>query len=225
VPSRYDPVHAPRDRPLPCRLHGPAQRPPAPGAPAAAGQGGRLGAGPLRRRGVQAAQLDVAPVHPGPGARGLEGHQPQRRFVDHPDRGDPPRLLSRPGCRPRAGQGRRRAAPPGAAGRPVQRPGRRLVAGPARVPDRHRPGRPALPRRPGRLRRRRDQAPGRDRGPGAAGPVPGAPAARPRRRPRRARRPGLHPAGQDLAAARGINCVALDYDGLRGMEPNTPTLF
>ena len=28
-----------------------------------------------------------------------------------------------------------------------------------------------------------------------------------------------------LAAARGINCVALDYDALRGMEPNTPTLF
>src|SRR5215207_2098102 len=28
-----------------------------------------------------------------------------------------------------------------------------------------------------------------------------------------------------LAAARGINCVTLDYDALRGMEPNTPTLF
>ena len=28
-----------------------------------------------------------------------------------------------------------------------------------------------------------------------------------------------------LAAARGINCVALDYDALRGMEPGTPTLF
>jgi endonuclease len=28
-----------------------------------------------------------------------------------------------------------------------------------------------------------------------------------------------------LAAARGINCVALDYDALRGIEPNTPTLF
>jgi RecB family endonuclease NucS len=28
-----------------------------------------------------------------------------------------------------------------------------------------------------------------------------------------------------LAAARGIDCVALDYDALRGMEPNTPTLF
>jgi RecB family endonuclease NucS len=27
------------------------------------------------------------------------------------------------------------------------------------------------------------------------------------------------------AAARGVNCVALDYDALRGMEPNTPTLF
>jgi len=28
-----------------------------------------------------------------------------------------------------------------------------------------------------------------------------------------------------LAAARGINCVPLDYDALRGIEPNTPTLF
>jgi RecB family endonuclease NucS len=28
-----------------------------------------------------------------------------------------------------------------------------------------------------------------------------------------------------LAAGRGINCVTLDYDALRGMEPNTPTLF
>jgi RecB family endonuclease NucS len=28
-----------------------------------------------------------------------------------------------------------------------------------------------------------------------------------------------------LAAARGIDCVPLDYDALRGMEPNTPTLF
>jgi len=28
-----------------------------------------------------------------------------------------------------------------------------------------------------------------------------------------------------LATARGIDCVPLDYDALRGMEPNTPTLF
>jgi LacI family transcriptional regulator len=28
-----------------------------------------------------------------------------------------------------------------------------------------------------------------------------------------------------LAAARGIHCVALDYDALRGIEPKTPTLF
>jgi RecB family endonuclease NucS len=28
-----------------------------------------------------------------------------------------------------------------------------------------------------------------------------------------------------LAAARGIDCVPLDYDALRGMEPHTPTLF
>jgi RecB family endonuclease NucS len=28
-----------------------------------------------------------------------------------------------------------------------------------------------------------------------------------------------------LATVRGIDCVPLNYDALRGMEPNTPTLF
>ena len=39
------------------------------------------------------------------------------------------------------------------------------------------------------------------------------------------RRPGLHPAGPDPGRRPRINCVPLDYDALRGMEPNTPTLF
>ena len=73
--------HAPRDRPLQRRLHGPAQRPSPPGDPPAAGQGGRLGAGPLRRRGLQAAQLDVGPLLAGPGAGRLEGQQPHRRVA------------------------------------------------------------------------------------------------------------------------------------------------
>jgi RecB family endonuclease NucS len=33
------------------------------------------------------------------------------------------------------------------------------------------------------------------------------------------------PQAKVLAADRGIACVQLDYDALRGMEPNTPTLF
>ncbi|MEX2291751.1 MAG: endonuclease NucS [Mycobacteriales bacterium] len=33
------------------------------------------------------------------------------------------------------------------------------------------------------------------------------------------------PQAKVLAADRGITCVQLDYDGLRGMDPSTPTLF
>jgi len=33
------------------------------------------------------------------------------------------------------------------------------------------------------------------------------------------------PQAKVLAADRGITCVLLDYDALRGMEPSTPTLF
>jgi RecB family endonuclease NucS len=33
------------------------------------------------------------------------------------------------------------------------------------------------------------------------------------------------PQAMVLATARGIGCVRLDYDGLRGMEPSTPRLF
>jgi RecB family endonuclease NucS len=33
------------------------------------------------------------------------------------------------------------------------------------------------------------------------------------------------PQAKVLAADRGIVCVQLDYDALRGMESNTPTLF
>ena len=47
---------------LPGRLRRPADRPPADGHPAAHGQGRRLGAGALRRRLLQAAELDVAAV-------------------------------------------------------------------------------------------------------------------------------------------------------------------
>ena len=51
---------ATRDRDVQRRLRRAAHRPPAAGHPAAAGQGRRLGPGPLRRRLLQAAELDVA---------------------------------------------------------------------------------------------------------------------------------------------------------------------
>jgi RecB family endonuclease NucS len=33
------------------------------------------------------------------------------------------------------------------------------------------------------------------------------------------------PQARVLAAERGIDCVQVDYDALRGVEPNVPTLF
>ena len=35
----------------------------------------------------------------------------------------------------------------------------------------------------------------------------------------------IKPQARTLAADRGIACVTLDYDALRGIEPATPTLF
>ncbi len=35
----------------------------------------------------------------------------------------------------------------------------------------------------------------------------------------------ITPQARVLASARGIDCVLLDYDGLRGLEPPNPTLF
>ena len=64
--ARRPPVDSPpretRRRALPGRLRRPADRPPADGHPADHGQDRRLGAGALRRRLLQAAELDVAAV-------------------------------------------------------------------------------------------------------------------------------------------------------------------
>jgi RecB family endonuclease NucS len=35
----------------------------------------------------------------------------------------------------------------------------------------------------------------------------------------------IKPQARVLAADRGIDCVTLDYDALRGIEPENPTLF
>ena len=58
---------------LPGRLRRTADRPPADGHPGADDQGGRVGARALRRRLLQAAELDVAAVHP------ARGHHRGRR--------------------------------------------------------------------------------------------------------------------------------------------------
>ena len=169
---------------LPGGLRRPADRPPADGDPGADDQGRRLGAGALRRRLLQAAELDVPAVHRPRGHHRrrpgrVDGHLEDRRHPAHPHRGDPPRLLPRPRRRPRAAEGRRREAPAGAAGRAPRHAGRRADPGPPRVPHRHRPGRPDVPRRRRRQCRGRDQAPRRDRRGRAADPLPRAAQPRP----------------------------------------------
>ena len=83
------------------------------------------------------------------------------------------------GVDPGPAEGRRREAPPGAARRAPGHAGRRAHAGPPRVPDRDRPGRPDVPRRRRRLGGRRDQAPRRDRRRRAADPLSRAAQPRP----------------------------------------------
>ena len=72
-------------------------------------------------------------------------------------------------------EGRRRGRAPAADRGAGRGAARGLHAGPARVPDRHRSGRPALPRRRRPRGRGRDQAGRGDRGRRAADPLPGAP--------------------------------------------------
>ena len=126
APGRF-PAREDRGRALPGRLRRTAHRPPADGDPGADDQGRRLGARALRRRLLQAAELDVAALHPARGhdrrRRGRCGRSrsKDRRHPADPDRGGPQRHLPRPRHRPRAAEGRRREAPPGAAGRAPRR--------------------------------------------------------------------------------------------------------
>ena len=104
----------------------------------------------------------------------VDGHQQGRRDADDHHRGDAVRHLGRPRRRPGPGQGRRRVAPAGAAGRAAAPARRRLAADPPRVPHPDRPGRHHVPRRRRRARGRRAQAARRDRRDRAADQVPGA---------------------------------------------------
>ena len=74
APGRF-PARENRGRALPGRLRRPAHGPPADGDPRADDQGRRLGARPLRRRLLQAAELDVTALHP---ARGHDRRRASR---------------------------------------------------------------------------------------------------------------------------------------------------
>ncbi len=106
--------------------------------------------------------------------------------------------------------------------------GRRVHAGPARVPDRDRPGRPAVPRRRAartvavEVKRRGEidgveqltrylELLGRDP---LLAPVSGVFAAQ-----------EIKPQARVLAEDRGIRCVVLDYDAMRGVVRDDLTLF
>ena len=160
-------------------------------------------------------------------ARRLDRAQQGRRVPGDHDRRGAARLVARAGRRPGAGQGRRRGAPPGAARRAPGDAGGGLHARAAGVHDRDRAGRPALPGFRGRLRGRRGQAPRRDRRGRAAHPLPRAM----NRDPLLAPVAGvfaaqqIKPQARTLAQDRGIRCVTVDYDALRGMESDDLLLF
>ena len=108
---------------LPGRLRRAADRPPADGHPGADDQGRRVGAGALRRRVLQAAQLDVAAVHVPRGQhRGrparVDGDRGQdRRHPAHPHRGGAlttpaTTSASTPGCRRTASRSTSRSCSP-----------------------------------------------------------------------------------------------------------------
>src|SRR3954452_5156455 len=190
---------APDRRPLLRRILRPALRAAARGAAAGHAQAGRVRARARRRRRLQAAELDDAADRDRGGRRRGRRAQAQGRGSagDHAPRG---RVRQRArdgrGRRP-AGEGRRRAASAGAAGRRAGLVWRGLPPGASRMADRHGAGRPDVPRRGGRLDRGRDQAGGHDRRGRAALPLPRAHPARPGAGPlpRRARRPDGQAAG------------------------------
>ena len=158
-----------------------------------------------------------------PGAGPLEGQQPHRRVHDHPHRGGPPRLLHDLGV------------DPGLVKDGVERHLQELLAdrcsvlgegwslvrqeyptdiGPVDLLCRDEQGDYVAVEI-----KRRGEIDGLELGRYWSA------SARPRRRRGVLAAQAFTQQARTLAAARGINCVPLDYDALRGMEPNTPTLF
>lgn len=148
---RYGRPRASDRCPLPGRLRGTVDRPPAPGHQADSGQGRRIGLDPCRRPRLQAVELDESAVcADGQHRRGrLRLHRSvgdsQSRWR-HPvdlDRRGAARLQPRVGRRPRPGEGRRRSTSAGFAGRAPRNVRCRLDARATRVLHRDRSGRPA----------------------------------------------------------------------------------
>ena len=164
-----------------CRVDyvGQAHRPPARGHPGDHGQGRRLGADPLRRRLLQAAQLDEPALHD-PHRRLGRGRAPSRSGPSRTRRGSSWSSASTRCCTPPTTSS---ASIPGLVkdgveahlqkllAEQVGRAGRGLAAGAAGVPDGDRAGRPHVPRRRRARGRRRDQASRRDRRGRAARPA------------------------------------------------------
>ena len=189
--------------------------------------------GALRRRLLQAAELDVAAVHlvvEGVDEDGVTGVDWSTGKGDdtpaHPARGGAARRRPRARAPTRACEGRRRGAPAGAARRPPATLGDGLTAGPPRVPDRHRPGRPAVPRRRGASVaveiKRRGEIDGVEQLTRYLELLNRDPLLRPVRGIFAAQE--IKPQARVLATDRGIRCVDVDYDALRGQRPSRARL-
>ena len=214
-------------RPLLRRLRGTTHRPPSDGPPVVAGQVRRIGVGARRRSRLQATELDEPAVPVDRRGRRLDrGEQRRRTPGDHRRRGHA-RLPARSRGRSGPGQGRRGGPPAGAAGRAGRAAGTGLHADPAGVSDADRAGRPALPGPGGRGGGGGDQAPGRDRRRRAVDPLPRPTGSRSVARPggRGVRRAADPPQARTLAEDRGIRCVVLDYDEMRGLDDPSGRLF
>src|SRR3954470_7525544 len=198
-------------------LLGPPDRRAPGGAAATHDQVGRLGDGPLRRRRLQARELDDAPDRDRGVAGGHRRAQAEgRRPARHPHRPGRVRRYPRHGRGGRSPEGRRRARAAGAARGRARVVWRGPQARAARVADGHRPGRPHVPRRGRGLDRRRDQAHRHDLCRRAADALPRA-AAGVRSgdgvRPRRPRGAGGEAAGP---RAGGVAWARLGRGGHRG---------
>ena len=151
-----------------------------------------------------------------------------RRTVAHHRRGHRARLQPRARRRPRAGQGRRRGAPAGAARRARRTAGRGIHAGAPRVHD-GRSGRSTCCAATNGAARWRWRSSGAARSTASSS----SPAtwtcstATPcwRRSSGVFAAQQIKPQARTLATDRGIRCVTLDYDQMRGMDSDEFRLF
>ena len=190
----------------------------APGSAPRAVEGRRIDRDPLRREGVQAAELDEPAVHDRRARRHDHRDQPQGRDPrDHAARGAP-RHRGRARRRPRAREGRRGSRAPAADRGARRRAARRLRARAPRVPDRHRPDRPAVPRRR-RPRGRSSRSSASARSPASTSCCAtrsASTAIRSSRRPRACSSRSRSSPRRVYAESKGVACVEIDLARLRG---------